>query len=131
VVLRQGPVLHLHLHLAARLAAAAATIRTISLEGGIDRQLLLIGIGILAALFLVLFFVGETGEGDEARAAGTTASDGASDGAAGTAGAHGFPVPPMPTGGAVRGPARPLTFGSPSIRQSPTTSNAAPAREEI
>jgi NADH-quinone oxidoreductase subunit H len=110
---------------------AVATIRTISLEGGIDRQLLLIGIGILAALFLVLFFVGETGEGDEARAAGTTASDGASDGAAGTAGAHGFPVPPMPTGGAVRGPARPLTFGSPPIRQSPTTSNAAPAREEI
>jgi NADH-quinone oxidoreductase subunit H len=107
---------------------AVATIRTISLEGGIDRQFLLIGIGILAALFLVLFFVGETGEGDEAPAAGTKAADGASDG---TAGANGFPVPPMPTGGAVRGAARPLTFGSPSIRQSPTTSNAAPAREEI
>ena len=43
----------------------------------------------------------------------------------------GFPVPPMPTGGAVRGAARPLSFESPSIRQSPTTSNAAPAREEI
>jgi hypothetical protein len=37
----------------------------------------------------------------------------------------------MPTGGAVRGAARPLTFEQPSIRQSPTTSNAAPAREEI
>ena len=87
VVLRQGPVLHLHLHLAARLAAAAALrpVHGVRLEaadpdlpgldrrgrhdprdrawrGGIDRSYLLIGVGVLAALFLVLFFVGETEE---------------------------------------------------------------------
>ena len=38
---------------------AVATIRSISLEGGIDRRWLLIGIGVLAVLFVVLFFVGE------------------------------------------------------------------------
>jgi NADH-quinone oxidoreductase subunit H len=106
---------------------AVATIRTVSLEGGIDRQFLLIGIGVLAVLFLALFFVGGTEETDEAAATTTGATRAA--GADGTA--NGFPVPPMPTGGAVRGAARPLTFEQPSIRQSPTTSNAAPAREEI
>jgi len=107
---------------------AVATIRTVSLEGGIDRRFLLIGIGILAVLLLVLFFVGETAE---SRDLDETA--GAATGAAGTDGtaAGGFPVPPMPAGGAVRGAARPLSFESTSIRQSPTTTNAAPAREEI
>ena len=107
---------------------AVATIRTVSLEGGIDRQFLLIGIGVLAVLFLALFFVGGTEESDEAtaRTAGATTGSGAD----ATAAAGGFPVPPMPTGGAVRGAARPLTFEQPSIRQSPTTTNAAPAREE-
>jgi NADH-quinone oxidoreductase subunit H len=111
---------------------AVATIRTVSLEGGIDRQFLLIAIGVLAVLFLALFFVGGAEESDEAgaataRAAGATTGAGAD----GSAANGGFPVPPMPTGGAVRGAARPLTFEQPSIRQSPTTSNAAPAREEI
>ena len=32
---------------------AVATIRSISLDGGVDRQYLLIGIGVLAVLFLV------------------------------------------------------------------------------
>jgi NADH-quinone oxidoreductase subunit H len=110
---------------------AVATIRTVSLEGGISRQYLLIGIGILAVLFLVLFFVGDNvGDGEE-----SAATDGSGGRAAAregeTAGNGGYPVPPMPTGGAVRGPARPLTFESPSIRQPPTTSNAASAREEI
>jgi NADH-quinone oxidoreductase subunit H len=105
---------------------AVATIRTVSLEGGIDRRYLLIGIGILAVLLLVLFFVGETTESrdiDETAGAGAAGADGTA--------ASGFPVPPMPAGGAVRGAARPLSFESTSIRQSPTTSNAAPAREEI
>jgi NADH-quinone oxidoreductase subunit H len=111
---------------------AVATIRTVSLEGGIDRQFLLIAIGVLAVLFLALFFVGGTEESDEAGAA-TARTAGATTGAGadGSAATGGFPVPPMPTGGAVRGAARPLTFEQPSIRQSPTTSNAAPAREEI
>ena len=38
---------------------AVATIRAISLEGGIDRSYLLGAIGVVAVLFLVLFFVGE------------------------------------------------------------------------
>ncbi|GAA1135649.1 NADH-quinone oxidoreductase subunit NuoH [Nocardioides aquiterrae] len=76
---------------------AVATIRAISLDGGLDRRYLLIGIGILAVLFLVLFFVGDNAEPEE------TAEP-----AAGTPG--GFPVPPMPAGGPVRGAAQPLTF---------------------
>jgi NADH-quinone oxidoreductase subunit H len=75
---------------------AVATIRAISLEGGIDRQWILIGIGVLAVLFLVLFFVGER-EPEEAES-GSDARTSA------------FPVPPMPAGGAVRGAAQPLTF---------------------
>ena len=39
---------------------AVAAIRAISLEGGIDRSYLLGAIGVVAVLFLVLFFVGET-----------------------------------------------------------------------
>jgi NADH-quinone oxidoreductase subunit H len=56
---------------------------------------------VLALVFLVLFFVGETGE-DEA------AED--ESGAPVDAFAGGFPVPPMPAGGPVRGGAAPLTF---------------------
>jgi NADH-quinone oxidoreductase subunit H len=75
---------------------AVATIRSISLEGGIDRQWLLIGIGVLAVIFLVLFFVGESEP--EPEAVETVATPG------------GFPIPPMPAGGAVRGAAQPLIF---------------------
>lgn len=94
---------------------AVSTIRAISLDGGIDRQYLLIGIGILAAIFLVLFFVGASE--DEEPEASTEAP-------------RGFPVPPMPAGGAVRGAAKPLTFES----RSPVTEPAAATRsagEEI
>jgi NADH-quinone oxidoreductase subunit H len=85
---------------------AVATIRSLSLEGGIDRQYLLAGIGVLAALFLVLLFVGEDddSEADEARHAPETSSS-----AHGMPGA--FPVPPMPAGGPVRGSAQPIAFG--------------------
>src|SRR3954462_14931187 len=43
---------------------AVATIRAISLDGGLDRRYLLIGVGILAELFLALFFVGESEQDD-------------------------------------------------------------------
>jgi NADH-quinone oxidoreductase subunit H len=93
---------------------AVATIRSIKLEGGIDNQYLLGGIGILAALFVVLFFVGEkeeaAGEGDRRESAG----------APDEAPAGGYPVPPMPTGGAVRGSAQPLSFG----KGAPVTTSA-------
>jgi len=80
---------------------AVATIRAISLDGGIDRQYLLIGIGVLAVLMLGIFFFGDDGKeldeaGDGTRDAGDSTS--------------GFPTPPMPVGGAVRGAAQPLTF---------------------
>ncbi|WP_243056849.1 NADH-quinone oxidoreductase subunit NuoH [Nocardioides sp. SR21] len=81
---------------------AVATIRSISLDGGIDRQYLLIGIGALAVIFLVLFFVGAKEESDAEEAAVAAPHPG------------GFPVPPMPAGGAVRGAAQPLTFSSSS-----------------
>jgi NADH-quinone oxidoreductase subunit H len=79
---------------------AVSTIRAISLEGGIDRQYLLIGIGIVAALFLLLFFFGAAEDEN------TTAAEPETP--------RGFPVPPMPVGGAVRGAAQPLTFRTPS-----------------
>lgn len=86
---------------------AVATIRAISLDGGIDRQYLLIGIGVLAVLFLALFFFGS-----ETEEMPTVAPAPAHPGA--------YPVPPMPTGGAVRGAAAPLTFD----RRSPVTSQS-------
>jgi NADH-quinone oxidoreductase subunit H len=89
---------------------AVATIRTVTLSDGIDRQYLLIGLGVLAVLFLVLFFVGDSGD-DEAAGAGDSEPVPARAGS--------FPVPPMPEGGAVRGPARPLSFGSPTLRGTP------------
>ncbi len=73
---------------------AVATIRAVSLDGGVDRQYLLIGIGILAVLFLVMFFIGDDGSVEEKTAPAEP-----------TAG--GFPVPAMPAGGPVRGAAAP------------------------
>ncbi|HEX4978194.1 MAG TPA: NADH-quinone oxidoreductase subunit NuoH [Nocardioides sp.] len=68
---------------------AVATVRTITLEGGIDRQYLLGAIGVVAVLFVVLFFFGGSGGEDEDQAA--TDEDRPFD-----AFAHGYPVPPMP-----------------------------------
>lgn len=89
---------------------AVSTIRAISLDGGIDRRWVLTGIGILAVLFLVLFFVGEDEEEERAQVADPRPG--------------GFPVPPMPAGGAVRGAAQPLTFEtrSPVTPSAPTRS---------
>ena len=78
---------------------AVATIRAISLDGGIDRQYLMIGIGVCAVLMVGVFFLGDD---DDDKADDTQDADGSV--------AGGFPTPPMPAGGAVRGAAQPLTF---------------------
>jgi NADH-quinone oxidoreductase subunit H len=77
---------------------AVATIRAISLEGGIDRSYLLAAIGVVAVLFLVLFFVGGGVEEDEDAERERVGADGE----AFDAFASGYPVPPMP-GPAVQG----------------------------
>jgi NADH-quinone oxidoreductase subunit H len=66
---------------------AVATVRAVSLEGGIDRQYLLAAIGVVAVLFLVLFFVG----GSEERLTEPETEEQPFDAFAG-----GYPVPPMP-----------------------------------
>ena len=82
---------------------AVATIRAISLNGGIDRQYLLAAIGILLVLLVaVSFWPSKEEDEEEAEAAPATSRRGA------------FPTPPMPTGGAVQGAAEPLTFRSPT-----------------
>ena len=78
---------------------AVATIRALTLNGGIDRQQLMIVIGVMAVVFLILFMIPE----------GRRAEDEA-DLAEPAAPAGGYPVPPMPAGGPVRGAAAPLTF---------------------
>ena len=100
---------------------AVATIRALSLDGGIDRNYLLLGIGALAVVFLVLFFIGASAEEEQTP---TPAA----------APVGGFPVPPMPQGGPVRGAAVPLTFdrSSPIASSMPQPSAATRgAGEEI
>ncbi len=80
---------------------AVATIRTISLDGGIDRRYLLIGIGVLAAAFLLLFLFGADEEDRDAPPPMADPTPG------------GFPIPSLPAGGPVRGAAAPLTFDTP------------------
>ena len=84
---------------------AVATIRAISLDGGIDRQYLLMGIGVaLVVLVGLSFWPAGADEYQDADADADVAPAGSV--------AGGFPTPPMPTGGAVRGGAKPLRFRS-------------------
>ena len=78
---------------------AVASIRAASLDGGVDRKYLLIGLGIAVVLFLAVFFVGDTSAEEESSVVVTPQGY-----------EGGFPVPPMPVGGAVRGAAPTLTF---------------------
>jgi NADH-quinone oxidoreductase subunit H len=80
---------------------AVAAIRTASLDGGIDRQYLLIALGIAVVLFLGVFFFGEQQPEEEAELPETPQGY-----------TGGFPVPAMPAGGAVRGAAPGLTFAT-------------------
>jgi NADH-quinone oxidoreductase subunit H len=99
-----------------------ATLRTINLQGGVDRQYLLIGAGVMAAIFVLLMFVGESADEDEAD----------EDPATRDAFAGGYPVPPMPAGGAVRGPAQPLRFdtGTTVRTAEPAEATTATATDE-
>ncbi len=77
---------------------AVATIRAISLDGGIDQGMLLAIIGVVLVLLLAFSFwpAGKDEAEEEA--------------AVETAGSGGYPTPPMPAGGPVRGAAQPLAF---------------------
>jgi NADH-quinone oxidoreductase subunit H len=69
---------------------SVATIRWMSVNGGIDRRYLLIGLGVLAVVFAALFFLGG-GEEEPERLFGEEAETPEFDAFAG-----GYPVPPMP-----------------------------------
>ncbi|WP_110240964.1 NADH-quinone oxidoreductase subunit NuoH [Nocardioides gilvus] len=99
-----------------------AVVRAAALDGGFDRQTMMIGIGVLVACLLVFMFLpagkekpgsGQVREIDE--------------------GPSTFPVPPMPAAGAVRGAAAPLTFlgQGDDDRTVRTTSTPTVAEEEI
>ncbi|WP_235737249.1 NADH-quinone oxidoreductase subunit NuoH [Nocardioides alcanivorans] len=76
---------------------AVATIRMATNEGGFNREQLLIVVGVLAVICLVLFLIPEKKPvAEEPEVAEPVAG--------------GYPTPPMPAGGAVRGAAAPLTF---------------------
>lgn len=80
---------------------AVATIKAIQLEGGLDRPTLLVVLGvILVALLVVSFWPTRTAPEPTAPEVSVPR-------------AGGFPTPPMPAGGAVRGAAQPLVFRSP------------------
>jgi NADH-quinone oxidoreductase subunit H len=91
---------------------AVASIRIITLDGDVDRTYLLAAAGVFLVLFIVLFFIGESADEDEP----AVDTDAEVDAFAG-----GFPTPPMPAGGAVRGAALPLTFAD---RRSTVTGSA-------
>jgi NADH-quinone oxidoreductase subunit H len=89
---------------------AVATIRAISLDGGVDREYLLLGIGGALVLLLGLsFWPSATAEDEDAEAALAGRATG------------GFPTPPMPAGGAVQGAAQPLHFHPPTTTVSAGT----------
>ncbi|QIK74482.1 NADH-quinone oxidoreductase subunit NuoH [Nocardioides piscis] len=96
-----------------------ASIRLVTLEGGVDRTYMYAAAGIMLALVVLLFFIGD-GEGASDTDRGLATTDGehdlAGDGVAADDFAGGFPTPPMPTGGAVRGAAAPLTFADRTSR---------------
>jgi NADH-quinone oxidoreductase subunit H len=67
---------------------AVAAIRAVSLEKNVDRSWLLAAIGVVAAVFLVLFFVGEKDDDESPADDGDREFD---------AFAGGYPVPPLPS----------------------------------
>jgi NADH-quinone oxidoreductase subunit H len=91
---------------------AVATMRVARDDLDFDRQTAMIAAGALLVVFLLLFLIpeGRKAEEDEAVQVAATRKGG-------------FPVPPMPSGGAVRGSARPLVFASGEPVTSTTQTN--------
>jgi NADH-quinone oxidoreductase subunit H len=85
---------------------AVATVKAIQLEGGMDRPTLLIVLGVVVAALLAVTFWPSSADREAPSAEGVDLAAGAPTGPA-----AGFPTPPMPTGGAVRGAAQPLLYG--------------------
>ncbi|WP_425464902.1 NADH-quinone oxidoreductase subunit NuoH [Nocardioides plantarum] len=81
---------------------AVATLRVARTEGWLEGDNVPVVIGVAAVLVLALFFFG----GSDKAAAAADVDAAARPG--------GFPTPPMPAGGAVRGAAAPLVFDSPA-----------------
>ncbi len=86
-----------------------AAVRVTSLEGAPSERWLIIGGAALAAVFLVIVFLPESKRAAEKRDAEQAAARDHTGAVVG-----GFPVPPMPAGGARQGPAAPLDFTSSS-----------------
>jgi NADH-quinone oxidoreductase subunit H len=93
---------------------AVATMRVARDDLDFDRQTVMIAAGALLVLFLLMFLIPERKTEDEPATP-----------AAGTPRPGGYPVPPMPAGGAVRGAAKPLVFES----TSPVTTTTSGAGE--
>jgi NADH-quinone oxidoreductase subunit H len=91
---------------------AVATIRWMSVNGGIDRDYLLIALAVLAVIFAALFFVGGGEEEAEKEAAAKSGAEEFD------AFAGGYPVPPMPVDGTTNG-----------IRSSTTTVTSSSSEE--
>jgi NADH-quinone oxidoreductase subunit H len=100
---------------------AVATIKLVKNEGGFDTRTLLIAGAAAIVLFLAVSLVADRAGGAEEEPADDAEADA-------DAFSGGFPVPPMPAGGAVRGPAAPLTFGA---RETSTGPSVASSGEEI
>ena len=92
-----------------------ATIRVTMLEGGIDRTYLVAGFAIVLVVAVAMTFLGG-GESERDPLADEAEPHDAF--------AGGFPVPPMPAGGAVRGAAAPLTFSTSRTTVSGSTTDA-------
>ncbi|MEO9324407.1 NADH-quinone oxidoreductase subunit NuoH [Nocardioides sp. C4-1] len=90
---------------------AVATMRVARTEGWLDSDRLPVILGVVLVVLLLMFFIGGK-ESDDAEEPAAEVTPG------------GFPTPPMPTGGAVRGSAAPLVFDSPT-RVTATAGTAA------
>jgi NADH-quinone oxidoreductase subunit H len=89
---------------------AVATLRVGRTEGWLENDNMPIIIGVAVVLVLALFFWGGVKDKQDEEKAKAEAADKIAAGAR----QGGFPTPPMPVGGAVRGSAAPLVFDSPS-----------------
>ncbi|HEX6248537.1 MAG TPA: NADH-quinone oxidoreductase subunit NuoH [Nocardioidaceae bacterium] len=94
---------------------AVATIRWMSVNGGVDRNTLLIALGALAVVFAGLFFVGGREEEPEAGEAAAEERD---------AFAGGYPVPPMEVPAPATRTRRGATSFTPTGAPSSTTTDA-------